>query len=215
MAEPVAASANSRVRRSSRTHEQAALASRQISISRTHAFTTQAGVAVDTFHVSSFDEESEMVLRSCLQKKLLDATGSASKDCIAKLPESYAIVTTPAEREAHHRLYCAWLDCGKTGVQMERGEVADTMHDSADVALHLVFRDVEGALAVITAALAASGVNVKRVSAFCSPSGPVAIDSFQVDALTLEAESTLMEHLMEHLSEIEGESQHAGNAWQQ
>lgn len=196
----------------------AAFASRQISISCSRAFTSAAGVALDTFHVSSFDQESEAVLRACLQKKVLDAAGTASNDHMAVLPESYASVTTPAEREAHHRLYTAWLGCGKTGVQMERGEVADMIHSSADVVLHLVFRDVEGALAVITAALAASGVNVKRVSAFCSPNGPVAIDTFQVDTFDPEAEHTLLQHLMAHLSEIEGDSQHsgtifAGTAW--
>ena len=78
--------------------------------------------------------------------------------------------------------------------------------------LHLVFRDVEGALAVITSALAASGVNVRRVAAFCA--SDVAIDTFQLDAFTFDAESCLMEQLSAHLSEIEGESTHSGAAWQ-
>lgn len=188
----------------------AALASRRISISRVNAFTTPSGIAVDTFHVDSFDEEAESVLRSCLHKKLLDATRAPSEG-LAILPESYASVTTPAERDAHRRMHAAWLDCGKVGVQLERGEVVDG--DGADVLLFLVFRDVEGALAVVTSALASSGVNVKRVAAFCSSNGPVAIDTFQLESFNLEAESTLMEHLTEHLSEIEGESKHGGSAW--
>ena len=79
--------------------------------------------------------------------------------------------------------------------------------------LHLVFRDVEGSLAVITAALAASGINVKRVAAFSTRDGPAAIDTFQLDELDDEAESTLVAHLTDHLSEIEGDSTHGGSAW--
>jgi hypothetical protein len=89
--------------------------------------------------------------------------------------------------------------------------VADSA--GADVLLHLVFRDVEGSLAIITAALASCGINVRRVAAFSMANGPVAIDTFQLDRFDYEAEAALRGQLLEHLSEIEGDSEHGGNVW--
>ena len=81
----------------------ATLGSQRVAILRVHAFTTADGTAVDLLHVSSFANETEKVLRSCLEKKILDATSMAS-DGLTSLPESYAYVTTPAERDAHRRM---------------------------------------------------------------------------------------------------------------
>ena len=68
----------------------------------------------------------------------------------------------------------------------------------------MVFRDVEGSLAVVTSALASCGVNVKRVTAFSTEPGPVAVDSFQLDTFNSEAEGVLREQITAHLHEIEG-----------
>lgn len=187
-----------------------ALASRSISIIRVHA-TTAEGVAFDTVEVSSFDPISEGVLRVCLEKKLFDAKNKdKSTGELSGLPESYMHVTTPAERVAHSRMFADWLHNGRLGVKLMQTTVVDG--DGADVLLHLVFRDVEGSLAVITAALAGCGVNVKRVAAFSTPHGPAAIDTFQLDSLPTDAERDVLEQLMAHLSEIEG-SQHGGSIW--
>ena len=117
------------------------------------------------------------------------------------LPESYVHVTTPTERDAHRRMYHAWCK-NPIGVQLQSSKVADG--DGADVLLYLVFRDVEGSLAVIAAALASCGVNVKRAAAFTTSKGPAAIDTFQLDSFDSEAEAYLTEQLTAHLGEIEG-----------
>ena len=83
----------------------AALASRGISISRVHAFTTGEGIAVDTFQVSTFDSDAEAVLRSCLEKKIFNTKNRdrSNSTGLAGMPESYMHVTTPAERDAQRQ----------------------------------------------------------------------------------------------------------------
>ena len=57
-------------------------------------------------------------------------------------------------------------------------------------------------------------VRARYFAAFSTPNRPaVAIDTFQLDAFDDEAERTLVAHLSDHLSEIEGDSQHGGSAW--
>lgn len=188
----------------------ASLSALRINISSVRAFTTTHGVAIDSFEVSSFDAEAERALRSSLESKLVKP--EESNDLTAQLPHSYLQSTTPAERAAHSRMHRAWLEQGASGVQLQQTTVDDG--DGADVLLHLVFRDVEGSLAVVTAALASCGVNIRRVSCFSTSQAPAcAFDTFQLDALQPEAEALLLEQLLGHLSEIEGDSEHGGSRW--
>ena len=95
-------------------------------------------------------------------------------------------------------MFALWLESGSTGVQIAQSQVADG--SVSDVLLYLVFQDVEGSLAVITAALAAGGVNIKRVAAFTTSNGPAVIDTFQLDCFPHEAESRLLQDLQAHLA---------------
>jgi UTP:GlnB (protein PII) uridylyltransferase len=189
----------------------AALTARKINICQVQAFTTKDGVAIDSFEVSSFDSDAEASLRATMEQKLVKS-GEDGSNLIGQLPDSYLQATNPAERAAHSRMHAAWLASGAIGVQLEQTSVADgKVHD---VLLHLVFRDVEGSLAVITSALASCGINIKRVACFSTSQTPsVAIDTFQLDVLEPEAEAMLLAQLLEHLSEIEGDSLHGGSRW--
>lgn len=180
----------------------AALASQRIMITRVSAFTTRTdSIGVDTFQLSSLGASAETVLRECLERKIFESRGTHD-GMDASLPETYAHVTTPTEREAHRRMFSAWRQNPK-GVQIEWSQGLEYASGS-DVSLHLVFRDVEGSLAIITAALASCGINVKRVAAFTTRQGPTAIDTFQLDAFDADAEAFLAEQLNAHLREIEG-----------
>lgn len=181
----------------------AALSSCNIDIYRVSAYTTSDMIAVVTFQVSTFPADAKLALKQCLEKKIFDAssTGRESSVMDGELPGSYAHATTPSEREAHRRLYSAWCK-SQRGVQLEWTRMAEG--DSADVLLLLVFRDVEGSLAVITSALASCGINLRRVAAYCTRQSRVAIDSFQLDNFGEESEALLREQLTAHLFEIEG-----------
>ena len=98
-------------------------------------------------------------------------------DLVRQLPETYEASTTPAERRVQFELYKRFeaIDGFLHGdVLLSWAPMED---ESGHVMLHAVFRDVGGSLNTITAALTAKGVDVKRVLAFCTPSG-IAIDSF-------------------------------------
>ena len=92
-------------------------------------------------------------------------------------------MTMPRMHRGHGET--VWTLCGGPGGEsIVSGAGDNTMRiwapmedESGHVMLHAVFRDVGGSLNTITAALTAKGVDVKRVLAFCTPSG-IAIDSF-------------------------------------
>lgn len=187
----------------------AVFASRGVEIWRVSAFTASSAsaptggvrTAVATFHLSIFDGELEATLRERLKRRAHDFL-EGDDTPIAGLPESYAYVTTAAERAAHQRMYNQWRK-QPIGVKLSWSHEA-TVADGAHVALYLVFRDVEGSLSVITAALASCGINIKRVAAFTTQSGPAAIDTFQLDTFDAEAEKSVTDALSAHLYEIEG-----------
>lgn len=116
-----------------------------------------------------------------------------SADLIRQLPGNYEASTTPAERLAHFELYKRFeaVDGFVNGdVLLSWNRMDD---GSAHVLLHAVFRDTVGSLSTATSALADRSVDVKRVSAFCTPSG-VAVDTFEL--------SRFDNHAAEHLKAV-------------
>ena len=108
---------------------------------------------------------------------------------------------------------CAQPDASRVaeaspGVQLQQTTVDDG--DGADVLLHLVFRDVGVARG------RHRGPRLVRWSSgacHCRHQAPACPDAFQLDAFQPEAEALLLEQLLAHLSEIEGDSEHGGSRW--
>ena len=169
-----------------------ALNEKGIRVVRCVTFATNSGVAIDTFELTSFDQEAANHVKTALTGKAAPTAaaggatknvvgGGAADELVRQLPADYVTSTTPADRLAHLELYRRYSDSSTHG---DGQDVHISWRPASDgttrVTLYAIFQDVVGSLSTITAALAERGINIVRVSCFNTEAG-VAIDSFELN----------------------------------
>ena len=171
------------------------LASLKINILGLSAFSTDTGIAIDTFEVDRFDESAAMSLIASMEA--LDASRQASSTTVnpggdgdaplsSHLPPAYITSTNAQEREIHAQLFQRLVQ-HRSSVELSW----HPLHDRPGVALSCAFVDKRGSLSAITNTLASHGINILGLSAFSTDTG-IAIDTFEVDRFDESAAMSLI-----------------------
>lgn len=184
-----------------------AITERGIAISRVVAFTTDSGVGIDTFTLSTFDQPAADVLkrrlhslitggRSLMRRGSPALCAHAGSDELSRhLTSDYVASTTVADRLVHLELYRR-LKGGVGGGG--GGKVFLTWMPTEGHATHkllyLVFADRIGSLGAITAALRERGISILRAVAFCSDAG-VGVTKLEVATFDRESAGVLTTRL--------------------
>ena len=142
------------------------LASLKINILGLSAFSTDTGIAIDTFEVDRFDESAAMSLIASMEA--LDASRQASSTTVnpggdgdaplsSHLPPAYITSTNAQEREIHAQLFQRLVQ-HRSSVELSW----HPLHDRPGVALSCAFVDKRGSLSAITNTLASHGINILK-----------------------------------------------------
>ena len=170
------------------------LASLGINILGLSAFSTDTGIAIDTFEVDRFDESAAKSLIACMEGLAASRQASSTKivnpwedlPLSSHLPPSYITSTNAQERETHAKLFHRLVQ-HTSSVELSW----HPLHDRLGVALSCVFVDKRGSLSAITNTLASHGINILGLSAFSTDTG-IAIDTFEVDRFDESAAKSLI-----------------------
>jgi acetolactate synthase small subunit len=169
------------------------LASLKINILGLSAFSTDTGIAIDTFEVDRFDESAGKSLIACMEglaasRQVLSATVDPREErpLSSHLPSSYITSTTAQERVTHAQLFQRLVQ-HTSSVELSW----HPLHDRPGVVLSCVFVDRRGSLSAITNTLASHGINIAGLSAFSTDTG-IAIDTFEVDRFDESAAKSLI-----------------------
>jgi len=169
------------------------LASLKINIMGLSAFSTDTGIAIDTFEVDRFDESAGKSLIACMEglaasRQVLSATVDPREErpLSSHLPSSYITSTTAQERVTHAQLFQRLVQ-HTSSVELSW----HPLHDRPGVVLSCVFVDRRGSLSAITNTLASHGINIAGLSAFSTDTG-IAIDTFEVDRFDESAAKSLI-----------------------
>ena len=171
----------------------ATLAARSIDIVRVAAFGTRGGVALDTFEVSSFDEDAALLLKARFKMELdrleaADVAGDSirqtaspgldlqSTQAMLEFPESYVQSTTPDERQMHAALFRDYEEQARrqqAGVNLQMSWACNAAN--TQVALHLLFPTCASLLGPTITLLQASSVSISAVASFSTSSNSFSI----------------------------------------
>jgi acetolactate synthase small subunit len=170
------------------------LASLGINILGLSAFSTDTGIAIDTFEVDRFDESAAKSLIACMEGLAASRQASSTKivnpwedlPLSSHLPPSYITSTNAQERDTHAKLFHRLVQ-HTSSVELSW----HPLHDRPGVALSCVFVDKRGSLSAITNTLASHGINILGLSAFSTDTG-IAIDTFEVDRFDESAAKSLI-----------------------
>ena len=169
------------------------LASLKINILGLSAFSTDTGIAIDTFEVDRFDESAAKSLITCMEGVAASRQASSAtvdpweeRPLSSHLPSSYITSTTAQEREIHAQLFQRLVQ-HTSSVELSW----HPLHDRPGVELSCVFVDRRGSLSAVTNTLASHGINILGLSAFSTDTG-IAIDTFEVDRFDESAAKSLI-----------------------